>query len=318
MQNYVVRRLLFVVPTILGVTLIVFLVMRLLPGDPTSVIFGEEGFRRLSEVERQSIRDSLGLNEPLYQQYFSWLKDIATLKLGESFWRGDRIVDTVLRRGFISGEIAVLALIFSWLIGLPAGILGALKQNSAADYSARVLTILFLAVPHFWLGSVIVLILLLYFDWLAPPGVIHPWDNFVENVQIVVLPALVLGITQAALIARMARSTLLEVIREDYVRTARAKGLKAQAVIIRHALPNALLPVVTLSGALMGYLLGGSVVVEQAFGVSGLGGTLVAAISERDLIVIQNLVLVYALIFVFINLFVDLAYVWIDPRIRYR
>lgn len=317
MQKYILQRLLLAVPTIFAITIIIFVAMRVLPGDVTAVMFGEEGAFRISETDRQRILSSLGLDKPLYQQYVKWMKDIATLKLGESFWRGDKVMDTFIRRGPITAEIGILAVLFSWFVGLPVGILAAVKQNSIPDYLARFFTIFFIAIPNFWLGAVVVLFFLLVFSWKAPSGIIYPWDDFVGNMQIVIWPAIVLGLASAAFIARMARSTLLEVIREDYVRTARAKGLAERVVVFRHALKNAILPVITLSGVSMGHLLGGSVAVEKAFGVPGLGTTLVRAFTDRDYVMIQNLVLLYGLIFVFTNLLVDLAYGWVDPRIRY-
>jgi peptide/nickel transport system permease protein len=180
------------------------------------------------------------------------------------------------------------------------------------------LSILFLAVPGFWFGMLIVLALLFWFNYKAPLIVVHIWENPWVNLQLVIGPAIVLGLGQAAYIARMARSTLLEVIREDYVRTARAKGVIERLVVLRHALPNAVLPVITLSGILMGFVLGGSVAIEQAFGLPGLGRAMVTAVIERDVIVVQNLVFLYALIFVMVNLFVDISYAWFDPRIHYR
>jgi peptide/nickel transport system permease protein len=198
------------------------------------------------------------------------------------------------------------------------GILSAFRPNGVRDTVARSLAILFIAVPGFWLGMLIVLLLLFGFGYKAPLLVVHPWQDPWVNFQIVVGPALVLGLGQGAYIARMSRSCLLEVIVEDYIRTARAKGQREALVVLAHALPNALLPVITLSGILMGFVLGGSVAVEQAFGVPGLGRAMVTAVIERDIIVVQNLVLLYGTIFVVINVLVDLSYAWLDPRIRYR
>lgn len=318
MHTYILKRLVLAIPAIFAITIIIFLAMRVLPGDPLTVIFGQEGAYNISETDRQVLLDSLGLDKPLYQQYGEWLKDVATLKLGESFWRGDSVMETIIRRGPITAEIAILAIAFSWLIGLPVGILAAMKHNSIQDYLARFFTILFLAIPNFWLGAVVVLVFLLVFSWHPPPEAINLWDDLAGNMQIVLLPAAVLGLSSAAYIARMARSSLLEVIREDYIRTARAKGLRERVVVLRHALQNAILPVITLSGVLLGYLLGGSVAVEKAFGVPGLGTTLIKAFVDRDYVVIQNLVLLYGLIFIVLNLIIDMAYGWLDPRIRYE
>ena len=317
MQKYILRRVLLAIPAIIGLTIIIFLVMRILPGDVLTVMFGEEGTLQLSEEDRARIIASLGLDKPIYLQYVDWLQDIVTLKLGQSFWRSDTVMDLIINRGPITLEIAVFSVILSWLIGLPVGILAAMKRNSPFDYAGRFFSILFLAIPNFWLGTLIVLTLVLTLEWKAPLGVINLWEDPWANLQIIWGPALVLGIGQAAYICRMARSALLETIHEDYIRTARAKGLAERLVILRHALRNAIMPVITLSGVLLGFLIGGSVAVEQAFGVPGLGRTLVAAFFERDYVVIQNLVLIYGLVFVLTNLLVDISYAWIDPRIRY-
>jgi peptide/nickel transport system permease protein len=208
--------------------------------------------------------------------------------------------------------------VISWLVGLPVGIVSAFRPNSLPDNVARSLSILFLAIPGFWLGMLIVLASLFWFNYKAPLTVVHLWQDPWANLQLVIGPAVVLGLGQGAYIARMSRSCLLEVIREDYVRTARAKGVVEGLVVMRHALPNALLPVITLSGILLGFVLGGSVAVEQAFGVPGLGRALVTAVIERDIIVVQNLVLLYGVIFVLANVLVDLSYAWLDPRVRYQ
>jgi peptide/nickel transport system permease protein len=316
-KQYLLRRAAFALGTLLGVSLIIFVVLRVIPGDPLVAILGFEGHAKLAPADRAELMKDLGLADSLPVQYVRWLGDIATGQLGKSFFRGDTVAALILHRGPLSAEIAVLALIISWLVGLPAGILSAVRPNGWLDAVTRVVSILFIAVPGFWLGLLIVLALLFWFGYKAPIVIVHIWENPWENLQIVIGPALVLGLAQGAYIARMSRSCLLEVIREDYVRTARAKGAREQAVVLRHALPNALLPVVTISGVLLGFVLGGSVAVEQAFGVPGLGRALVIAIIERDIIVVQNLVLLYAAIFVLVNVLVDLSYAWLDPRIRF-
>jgi peptide/nickel transport system permease protein len=318
MHRYLLRRLGLGILTIVAVSIIIFFVMRVLPGDPLVAMFGMEGFTKLSEADRARIMADLGLSDPLYVQYARWMHDVATGKLGTSFFRGDNVADLILRRGPLSAEIGFLAVLISWLVGLPVGIISALRPNSAMDNSARVLSILFLAIPGFWLGMLIVLALLFWFNYKAPLIVVHIWEDPWTNLQLVIGPAIVLGLGQAAYIARMSRSSLMEVIREDYVRTARAKGLVERFVVIRHALPNALLPVITLSGILMGFVLGGSVAIEQAFGVPGLGRAMITAVIERDIMVVQNLVFLYALIFVVVNILVDLSYAWFDPRIHYQ
>jgi peptide/nickel transport system permease protein len=316
-QKYLLRRLLYGMLTLFGVSVIIFIVMRILPGDPLVAMFGMEGFIKLSAPDRARIMEDLGLSDPLLVQYLRWMKDIAGGRLGRSFFRGESVADIILHRGPLSAQIGVLSVLISWIVGLPVGIVSAFRPNSAVDNVARSVSILFLAVPGFWLGMLIVLALLFWFNYKAPLLVVHLWQDPWTNFQLVIGPAAVLGLGQGAYIARMSRSCLLEVIREDYVRTARAKGLVEWFVVLRHALPNALLPVITLSGILMGFVLGGSVAIEQAFGVPGLGRTLVTAVIERDIIVVQNLVFLYGLIFIMINIFVDLSYAWLDPRIRY-
>jgi peptide/nickel transport system permease protein len=316
-QKYLLRRALFALGTVIGVSMIVFVVLRILPGDPLVALLGVEGHSKMTPADRAVIMKDLGLSDSLPVQYVRWLRDIATGQLGKSFFRGDTVRDLILHRGPLSAEIALLALVVSWLVGLPAGIVSAIKPNGWLDAVARFVSIVFIAVPGFWLGLLIVLALLFWFGYKAPIIIVHVWQNPWQNLQQVIGPAIVLGLAQGAYISRMSRSCLLEVIREDYVRTARAKGAAESAIVLRHALPNALLPVITISGVLLGFVLGGSVAVEQAFGVPGLGRALVTAIIERDIIVVQNLVLLYAAIFVVVNVAVDLSYAWLDPRIRY-
>ena len=318
MYSYIVRRLLFGAITIFGVSVMVFVVMRILPGDPLVAIFGPEGFTKLSEAERAAIMKDLGLSDPLVVQYLGWVKDILRGNFGRSFFRSESVAEMIARRGPLTAEIAALSVVFSWILGIPVAIVSALRPNSIPDNVVRFLSILFLAVPGFWLGMLIMLGLLFGFGYRAPMTGIRFFDDPIGNLQIVIGPAIVLGVSQAAYIARMARSSLMEVIREDYVRTARAKGLNGRLVISLHALPNALLPVITLSGILLGFVLAGSIPVERAFGTPGLGYAMFIAVNERDIFVMQNLVFLYAVVFVFLNIAVDLIIAWLDPRIRYR
>ena len=212
MQKYILRRVLLAIPALIGLTIIIFLVMRILPGDVLTVMFGEEGTLQLSEEDRQRIIASLGLDKPIYLQYVDWLHDIVTLKLGQSFWRSSTVMDLIISRGPITLEIAIISVILSWIIGLPVGILAAMKRNSVFDYIGRFFSVLFLAIPNFWLGTVIVLTLVLTLEWKAPLGVINIWEDPWANLQIVWGPALVLGVGQAAYVCRMARSALLETI----------------------------------------------------------------------------------------------------------
>jgi peptide/nickel transport system permease protein len=318
MYSYIARRLVFGALTVVGVSIMVFVVMRVLPGDPLVALFGPEGFTKLTEEQRANYMRDLGLSEPLWVQYLAWVKSIAQGNFGRSFFRSESVADMLMRRAPLTAEIALLSVIISWVVGIPVAIISALKPNTVADSAARFISILFLAVPGFWVGMLIVLALLFWFGYRAPltgAGLFDdPWANF----ELVIGPAVVLGLGQAAYIARMGRSSLLEVIREDYVRTARAKGLNGRLVIAWHALPNALLPVITLSGVLMGLVLAGSVPVERAFATPGLGFAMYIAVSERDIFVMQNLVFLYAAVFVLLNILIDVAIAFLDPRIRLR
>jgi len=318
MYSYIARRLVFGAITVVGVSIMVFVIMRILPGDPLVAIFGPEGFTKLTEEQRAGYMRDLGLSDPLWVQYFSWVKDIAQGNFGRSFFRSENVADMLLRRGPLTAEIALLSVVISWLVGIPVAIVSALKPNTAADSAVRFVSILFLAVPGFWIGMLIVLGLLFWFGYRAPLTGSSFFADPRANLELVIGPAIVLGLGQAAYIARMGRSALLEVIREDYVRTARAKGLNGRLVIAWHALPNALLPVITLSGVLMGLVLAGSIPVERAFATPGLGFAMFIAVSERDIFVMQNLVFLYATVFVVLNIAIDVTIAFLDPRIRLR
>jgi peptide/nickel transport system permease protein len=319
MRKYLGQRLLIAIPTLFGVTLLIFIAMRVLPGDPLSAISGEGGGTYvLSKEQLQAARVSLGLDRPYVVQYLDWLRDILHGDLGKSFWRGEPIRELIFRRAPITGQIALMAIILSWIIGLPVGLIGALWRNSWTDYAFRFVVTLFLAIPSFWVGLMVVLSLVLAFTWRPPLTIVYLWDDPIRNLQMTAGPALILGVALAAMMARITRSSVLEVLGEDYVRTARAKGLRERVVVWRHALVNAMLPILTVSGTALGALLGGSVAVERAFGVPGLGLALVFAVAERDWMLIQNLVLLYGVVFVLINLVVDVSYGWFDPRIRYQ
>ena len=318
MSRYVLRRLAIAVPTIFGITVLIFIAMRVLPGDPLAMI-GSQGqsTRVLTEEELASARASLGLDQPLHIQYLRWLGDIARGDLGYSFWTSEPLIDQVLRRGPISAEIAILAVIISWVAGVPVGLLSAMRRNSWLDNLTRVGVTMSMAIPSFWIGLIMVLLSVRLFYWRPPLTITQLWEEPLVNLQIVAGPAIALGIGLAAVVMRMTRSTALEVLGEDYVRTARAKGLGTRALVTSHVFRNSLLPVITTSGVAIGGLLGGTVATETAFGVPGLGTLLVEAMNTRDWMMIQNLVFLYALIFVVVNLLIDLSYAWIDPRIRF-
>jgi len=319
MLKYLIRRLLLTIVTIFGVTVVIFLAMRVLPGDPLAMIYGEAtGIYVLTDEEVQAARASLGLDKPLIVQYLSWMADVFKGDLGYSFWDDKPIRETILRRGPITAEIALLAVLLSWVIGVPVGVISAMKRKSLLDNVLRFLVTLFMAIPSFWLGLTMILLTVTLFNWRPSLTIVQFWEDPGRNLSMVLGPAIAIGIAIAAIIARMTRSTVLEVLGEDYVRTARAKGLGERLTVMRHVLKNAMLPVVTLSGLALAGLLGGSVAVERAFGFPGLGMALAQGAVERDWMMVQNLTLLFAVIFVFINLAIDILYAWIDPRIRYE
>lgn len=318
MLRYITRRIIFLVPTMIFVSVIVFTLMNILPGDVARMILigpGGEGDARAEDVAK--IREQLGLNRPLPVQYADWLWGVVRLDVGNSLWSGEPVFDELKRRFPLSLELALLASVLSILIAIPTGVISAVKQGTWVDYVTRIFSITGLSLPNFWVGTMIILFLVYQFEWTPPLGYVgiteDPWKNF----QQVIWPALALGYSQAAIISRMTRSSLLEVMREDYVRTARSKGLGERTVIVRHAIRNSLLPVVTLSAIQFGYILGGTVVMETVFNLPGVGRYLVDAIAHRDFTVVQTLVLLFAGIFVVINLATDVVYTKLDPRIRY-
>ncbi len=319
MLKYLFQRLLLAIITIFGVTLVIFVTMRILPGDPLAMIYGEgQGIHILTDAEVATVRASLGLDKPLHLQYLSWMADVFRGDMGHSFWVDTPISATILRRGPITAEIALIAIVLAWLIGVPIGVISAMRRESRIDYILRLLVTLFMAIPSFWLGLTMILFTVLVFNWRPSITIVQLWEDPARNLSMVIGPAVAIGLGLAAIIARMTRTTVLEVLREDYVRTAKAKGLGQRMTIMRHVLKNAMLPVITVSGLSLAGLLGGSVAVERAFGFPGLGSALAQGAVERDWMMVQNLTLLFAVTFVFINLTIDLLYAWIDPRIRYE
>ena len=309
--------MLLAVPTLIGLTVMIFAIMRVLPGDPLVAYLDPNQMVVMSEEEIAAIRKDHGLDRPYIVQYGDWMGDVLNGSFGNAMFGAKApVINTIKTRGVTSAEIGIIAVAISWIIGLPVGILSAIRPGSVLDMVTSFTTVLFLAIPGFWLALLILLSTVTYWGY-APPRIGVPlWEDPWAHFQIVAYPASVMGVAMAAIIARMARSSLFEVLRDDYVRTARSKGMRESVTIIRHALPNALMPVLTLSGVMLGFALGGSVAVEVAFQTPGLGRSMVDAALFRDMITVQSLVLLYGIIFVLANLLVDLLYGWIDPRIR--
>jgi peptide/nickel transport system permease protein len=298
---------------------VVFLLMHVVPGDIALLILGtgeQGGDVNLQDLER--LRDQMGLNRPLHEQFLSWVWDIARLDFGTSLWSGAPVLEELRNRFPLTLEVALFATLISTIIAIPLGTLAAVRQDTWVDYAVRVVSIGGLAIPAFWTGILIILFLVIYFEW-SPPLVFVPfWEDPWENFAQLVWPIVTVGYRNAAIGTRMTRSAVLEVMREDYIRTAWAKGLHERIVVIKHTLKNAMLPVITIIGAELAFLLGGLVVTETVFTLNGLGRFMVDAILHRDIPVVQTMVLLTAVIIVFVNLIVDLLYAWLDPRISYR
>jgi peptide/nickel transport system permease protein len=317
MLRFLVRRLLLTVPTLAGVALVVFVLMRLLPGDVVQLrLAGEGGMVSRAVIEQERAR--LGLDAPVWRQFVDWMVGLAHLDLGRSMWTGRPVTEEIAIRFPLSLQIAIMATLVAVILAIPLGTLAALHQDTWLDYLVRGFSIAGLATPSFWLGIMLLLVFLLLFHW-TPPMVFTPfWQDPWANLSQLVWPALATGYRYSAVATRMTRSSVLEVLREDYIRTARAKGLWQRLVLSRHALKNAMLPVITVVGLEFAFLLGGLVVTEQVFNLNGLGKLFVDAVTHYDYTLVQGLVLLVATVFILSNVVVDAAYAWIDPRIRLR
>ena len=318
MQAYIVKRVILFIPTMFLVVTLVFVILRLVPGDPAiNKLAGFEGQGRYTPEDVAKVRASMGTDRPLIVQYGTWLWGIVHLDFGDSLTY-EAPVWTDLRYKFpVTLELAALALLISGVVAVPVGVLSAVNQDTWPDYLGRVITISGIALPNFWLGVLVIYILSNYFDWAPPLGYESLWDKPLTNLQQLILPALVLATSNMAFMARITRSATLEVLREDYIRTARSKGLAEKAVVWRHALKNSLLPVLTISGLQFGSLLGGTIIIEAIFIIPGMGFLLISAIGTRDYPQVQAIVIVLTLVVLALNLMVDVLYAWLNPRIRY-
>ncbi len=319
MTGYVLRRLLGLIPILFGISVLVFAVMRMLPGDVAMMILmgSDDTASNASPEVVAALREQLGLGKPYPVQYLEWIGGLLTLDAGTSLWSGRPVMDEIAERLPLTIELALLALLISLVIAIPVGIISAIRRDTWVDYLFRGVTIAGLAVPSFWLGTLTILFLTLWFNWAPPLGYRGLFENPVVNLQQLIWPALVMGYSNAALIARMTRSAMLEVLQEDYMRTARAKGLGSMTQQFVHALPNAILPVLTLAAIEFGHLLGGAVIMETIFTLPGIGRYLIDAIFRRDYPVVQTIVVFMGVLFVVMNLVVDLLYHVLDPRIRH-
>jgi peptide/nickel transport system permease protein len=320
MGEYAIRRVLLFLPTLLVATVLVFTLFWIVPGDPALTILagGEGDSGTVSPAQLQQLRQSLGLDRPIYVQYASWLGSVLRGDLGTSLWYKTPVWDQLKDRFLVTMELAVMAILLAFCAAVPLGVISAVKQDTGFDYLSRIFSGIGIALPTFWLGILIVYALAAFFQWLPPLGYATLWGDPLLNLQQLIFPALTLAFHDLAFTARVTRSSMLEVMREDYLRTARAKGLMDILVIGRHALKNALLPVVTIAGYQFGRLLGGVVIVESIFVVPGMGTLLIDSIVHRDFIVLQAVVLLIAAVVLILNLMIDLLYGVLDPRIHYQ
>ena len=317
MRQYILKRLFLMIPTLLGVAVLIFLLLRVLPGDIVELKYAGTGSYAPKEALARE-RAQLGLDQPIWKQFVTWIVGIAVLDFGVSMWTGQPITREIAIRLELSIELALMATFIAVLMAIPLGALAAVKQDTWVDYVVRIFSIAGLAMPSFWLGIVIILAFVIYFRWLPPLTFTSFWVDPKANLLQLIWPALAVGYRYSAVATRMTRSAVLEVLREDYIRTARAKGLWERAVLTRHALKNALLPVITVIGIEFAFLVGGLVVTEQVFNLNGIGKLFVEAISQRDYTMVQSLVLLTSFVFIFVNFLVDLINACLDPRIRYH
>ncbi|MDR2094169.1 MAG: ABC transporter permease [Treponema sp.] len=313
MRDYIIRRLLLLIPVLIGISLCVFFIMRLVPGDVVSGILGIEQTPELRVMWEQK----LGLDRPPVVQYLFWIGNVLRGNFGESFRTGAPVFPEILKRFKITAELTLLSCVISLVIAIPLGILSALRRNRPIDKAVRVIALLGVSAPSFASATLIILFLSKTFNYFTPVKYVSALENLGTNLEIMLLPAFIMGSVMSGSVMRMTRSSILEVLRQDYIKAIRAKGAPERITIFRHALRNGCIPIITLVGMQMGGLLGGMVVIEQIFSIPGLGQFVLTGISQRDYPVVQGCVLFIAFIYVMINLIVDILYTYVDPRIQY-
>ena len=313
MKDYILKRILMLIPVLLSISIIIFFLMRILPGDVVSTMLGVE---ETPELRRQLEKD-FGLDKPIYQQYGIWMKDILRGDFGNSLRTGKPILPEFMERFKITFQLTMLGSVIAWILAIPLGILSSMKRNSPIDFFVRVIGLLGVSVPNFAFGTLLILLLALVFQYYPPLTYVSFFDSLLKNLEYFIFPALVLGGSMTGSVMRMTRSSMLETLRQDFIKTIRAKGAKEKTVIFKHALKNSLIPIITMIGMQIGSLLGGTVVIEQIFSLPGVGQMTLTAIFQRDYPIVQANILLLASMYVFINLIVDILYTFIDPRITY-
>jgi peptide/nickel transport system permease protein len=316
MQRYIARRLLLMIPTLFGVTFVVFMLIRSVPGDVTDLLLGEFGANDASV--KAALRKEYSLEGNLPVQYVRWMSDVLRFDLGKSILSSRTVTSELENRLPVTFELGLLAIFFSMLVAIPIGIISAIRQDSWADYVGRSFAIGLIAIPGFWVGTLLITFAGRYFTWGVPPkSYVDFTDNPIGNLRMMIVPAMILGAGLSGGVMRFTRSTMLETLRQDYIRTAWSKGLRERVIIVRHALRNALIPVVTVIGLQLPLLVGGTVIIEQVYSIPGMGRYYITAVNTHDYPVIQGINLIVAAVVVFANLGVDVLYSILDPRIRY-
>ncbi len=328
MQAYIIRRLLLIIPTVILITIIVFLLVRFIPGDIIDIMEGEMADVQVGGIDRAALEKALGLDAPIHIQYGRWLGILPTPEkgfagliegnLGTSL-RGHReVAQEILHRMPVTFELAILALLIGASVSLPIGIYSATRQDTPGDYIGRTISILFISIPSFWAGTLVMIYPSIWWGWSPSMELIPLFENPIGNLEMFIIPASIMGLHMSGATMRMTRTMMLEVLRQDYIRTAWAKGLEERVIILRHALRNALIPVITIMGTQLSILIGGTVVIEQIFALPGLGRLMLESLNQRDYPMISGVNLFIAVFVLFINLMVDLTYGWLDPRVHYR
>jgi len=314
--SYLLRRVITSVPTVFFVVFVVFIAIHLVPGDVVDMMLGTQNY--LTQEQINQLYRQYGLDKPLIVQFGVWLKNLFTLDFGTSLRTGKKVIDLIFDRFPVTLELSILSMVFASAIGIPLGIVAAIKKDSFVDGLVRVVGLIGLSSPSFWVGAILIVIFSGTFKGFNIFGFVHIHEDFLRNLQVMFLPALTLGLMLAAQIMRMARSSMLDVLQQEYIRTAKAKGVSYSKLIGKHALKNALIPIVTLSGIQLGYLLAGTIVIENMFALPGLGRLLLQAVNERDYPVIQFVVMFIAMLIVILNILVDFIYTLIDPRVELK
>jgi len=318
MRAFLIRRLLAIIPTMLFATLIIFVLIRLIPGDVIDMMMSQHDIGD-AEVTRETIQKALGLDKPIHVQYFLWIKEIVIHgNLGDSMWQEIPVTEEIAARLPVTFELGIISLGFGLLVALPVGIFSAIRQDTIGDYAGRTFSILGMAIPNFWLGTMVVIYPAVWWNWSPPIDLVEFGEDPWEHLETFIVPGLVLGFALSGVTMRMTRAMMLEVLRQDYIRTAWAKGLRERIVIMRHGVKNALIPVITLIGLYIPILVGGTIVIEQIFALPGMGLLLFEAINQRDYPIITGFMLVIGIFILFVNLIVDLSYGYLDPKVRFQ